>query len=328
MPTPPLGRLERVDLRAVWTSESGDFTPWLAHEDNLAVLGDTIGLDLELQAQEQRVGPFRADILCKDTLNDSYVLIENQLESTDHSHLGQLMTYAAGLDAATIVWIAESFTAEHRAAIDWLNRITEERFNFFALEIELWRIGDSPPAPKFNVVSQPNEWAKTVTESTRDSEAANLTETKLMQQEYWAGLREELLNRRSIVKPQKPRPQHWMNFAIGRTNTHMSAFCNTQDEYIGVNLNLTGPNSKSFFQQLADQKAEIEREMQVVLDWRELPGKQMSRIVLRRQSTDPNDRQAWPEQHEWLAEKLELFYRVFQSRVKGLTAEAQDEVPE
>ena len=157
-----LGRLEKIDdLRDVWKSEATDFTPWLAQ--NLALLGDAIGLDLELEGQELGVGPFRADILCKDTTSSAWVLIENQLERTDHTHLGQLMTYAAGLDAATIVWVAQRFTDEHRAALDWLNRITADGFHFFGLEVELWKIGESAIAPKFNVICKPNDWAKSVT---------------------------------------------------------------------------------------------------------------------------------------------------------------------
>ena len=157
MSTNSLGRLQRVQLREAWESESGDFTPWLAQSENLSLLGEAIGLNLELEAQEKGVGLFRADLFCKDTASDSWVLIENQLERTDHSHLGQLLTYAAGLSAVTIVWIAERFTEEHRAALDWLNEKTGEGINFFGLEVELWRIGNSPLAPKFNVVCKPNE---------------------------------------------------------------------------------------------------------------------------------------------------------------------------
>ena len=157
-----LGRLHKVDLREAWASESSGFTPWLAQEESLQLLGEAIGIELELESQEKNVGPFRADILCKDTATDNWVLIENQLEKTDHSHLGQLLTYAAGLNAVTIVWIAERFTEEHRAALDWLNEHTDETINCFGLEIELWRIGDSTIAPKFNIISQPNDWSRTV----------------------------------------------------------------------------------------------------------------------------------------------------------------------
>ena len=134
--TPTLGRLTPVDLREAWQGEASDFTPWLAQSDNIALLSEAIGIELEVEAQEQQVGPFRADILCRDTLSNHYVLIENQLDRTDHGHLGQLLTYAAGLDAVTIVWIASRFTDEHRAALDWLNSVTTGEINFFGLEIE------------------------------------------------------------------------------------------------------------------------------------------------------------------------------------------------
>src|SRR6476646_1010509 len=123
-PIHPLGRLARVELRQAWISEPGDFTPWLAQPENIVLLSEAIGIELEVESQERSVGPFRADILCRDTTDRHFVLIENQLERTDHTHLGQLLTYAAGLDAVSIVWIAARFTEEHRAALDWLNRAT------------------------------------------------------------------------------------------------------------------------------------------------------------------------------------------------------------
>ena len=142
MSGPTLGRLERVDLRTAWQHEATGFTPWLACEKNLEVLGETLGLDLELEAQEKEVGPFRADIICKDIETERWVLIENQLERTDHTHLGQLLTYAAGLGAVTVVWLAARFTDEHRAALDWLNAITTEDFRILRARdriVEDWR---------------------------------------------------------------------------------------------------------------------------------------------------------------------------------------------
>ncbi|NJK46713.1 MAG: DUF4268 domain-containing protein, partial [Pleurocapsa sp. SU_196_0] len=215
-----LGRLEKLDLRMFWKGEATSFTPWLAQ--NLDLLGDAIDLELELEAQERNVGPFRADILCKDTATDTWVLIENQLERTDHTHLGQLMTYAAGLDAVRIIWVAERFTDEHRAALDWLNRITEERFHFFGLEVELWRIGNSEPAPKFNVVCQPNDWAKSISRATEEP----LTTTKQLQLEYWQAFREYLKEHSKIIKPQAAQAQHWTNYAIGRHGFNLDARVN------------------------------------------------------------------------------------------------------
>lgn len=185
-----LGRLESVDPRQAWSSEAGHFTPWLALPENMALLGEAIGLELEVEAQEKNVGPFRADILCRNTVDGSWVLVENQLERTDHTHLGQLITYAAGLDAVTIVWVARAITEEHRAALDWLNRATNDKINFFGLEIELWRIGSSPLAPKFNVVSKPNDWTQTVLDAARGIEAGEVTPTKQLQLQFWTQLRE------------------------------------------------------------------------------------------------------------------------------------------
>jgi hypothetical protein len=189
-----LGQLSRVDLCDIWVSEATDFTPWLARPENLVFLGETLGIDLELEAQEKAVGPFRADILCKDIGTGVWVLVENQLERTDHSHLDQLLTYASGLQAVTIVWIAAGFTEEHRATLDWLNKITDESFRFFGLEVELWRIGDSPAAPKFNIISKPNDWSRSVAQAARAIDDAELSETRVTQRAYWTAFH-PVLNR-------------------------------------------------------------------------------------------------------------------------------------
>ena len=210
-----LGLLEKVEPREYWASEATDFTPWLAKEENLSQLGNTIGLDLELEATEKNVGPFRADILCKETTDAHWVLVENQLEKTNHTHLGQLLTYAAGLKAVTIVWIAKPFTEEHRAALDWLNNITDDTFNFFGLEIELWKIGDSKPAPRFNIVSKPNDWTKQVASAKSAIDTSELTESKELQLNFWQAFKEHCSEHSNSFNTQKPRPQHWMNIAMG-----------------------------------------------------------------------------------------------------------------
>lgn len=313
---PELGRMEKVDLRAAWESEAGAFTPWLAEEHNLALLADAIGVELELESTEKDVGPFRADILCKDTVDDTWVLIENQLERTDHIHLGQLLTYAAGLKAVTIVWIAARFTDEHRAALDWLNEITDERFNFFGLEVELWRIGDSPIAPKFNLACEPNEWTKPHRPS-----AANLTETRVQQQDYWKQLREFLLDRDGDVKPRKARPQNWATFAVGRSGFVLKASVHTQKKFVKVLLGCRGKHAEAHFNLLKQDRENIEKELGEELRWVELPKHQASRIELRLQDADPTDESDWPRQHKWLADKLEAFHEVFAERVKALDHE-------
>jgi len=217
MTTPILSRLERVDLRDIWLSEAADFTPWLARPENLTILGETLAIDLELEAQEKSVGPYRADILCKDIGTSSWVLVENQLERTDHAHLGQHLTYASGLEAVTIAWIAARFTEEHRSTLDWLNKITDESFRFFRLEVELWRIGDSSAAPKFNIVSKPNDWSRSVAKAARAIDETELSDTRIMQREYWATLNAVLeATDGPVAGNRKPQPQSWMAYSVGR----------------------------------------------------------------------------------------------------------------
>ena len=169
----PLGTLESVYIRDVWQGESLHFTPWLAQLENLERLGVALSMALQPVGTETPVGPFYADIVCTNLNDGSTVLIENQLERTDHKHLGQIFTYAAGLDAVTIIWISPQFTEEHRAAIDWLNRITLDNFSFFGVEIELWRIGNSPPAPKFNIVAKPNDWTRAMRRNRPDTDSGS-----------------------------------------------------------------------------------------------------------------------------------------------------------
>jgi len=152
----PLGKLERISLRKAWAHEAGEFTPWLAQADNLTLLAESLGLsELELVGIEHPVGDFKVDILCTD--DGGKVIIENQLEKTNHTHLGQILTYAAGVGARKVIWLAEAFRTEHVAALEFLNQHTTDELDFFAVEIELWRIGDSPMAPSFNHQAAPAE---------------------------------------------------------------------------------------------------------------------------------------------------------------------------
>ena len=317
----PLGRLERIELREVWANEAGDFTPWLALEENIALLSDVIGLDLEVEAQEKEVGPFRADILCRDTANDTWVLIENQLERTDHTHLGQLLTYASGLNAVTVVWIAGRFTDEHRAVLDWLNEVTDTSINAFGLEIELWRIGGSHVAPKFNIVSKPNDWTRIV--SRRSTVDTGLTETKQAQLEYWTRFHEVLAEQNAKVRGTRPAGQHWNNFSVGRSDFRLTTFVDTRDKRIGLQLTCKGEQAKPHFYLLREQRLEIEAKLGE-LEWDEMPERKSSNIVLQQRGVDPLARVNWSEQHAWLAERLEAFHAVFRPVAKALDAEEWD----
>jgi hypothetical protein len=314
-----LGRLERVELRDIWLSEASDFTPWLAREENLGILGETLGIDLELEAQERPVGPFRADILCKDIGTDRWVLIENQLERTNHNHLGQLLTYASGLEAVTIVWIAARFTEEHRSTLDWLNRITDESFRFFGLEVELWCIGDSPPAPKFNIVSKPNDWSQSVAQAARAIDEAELSETRLMQRAYWAAFDQVLAESGGpVAGGKKPQPQSWMAYPIGRTSATLNATMIRPKRQVRAELYLSGGKAKAFYHLLAEQKAQIEHDLGFALHWEELPDGKDSRVSIWLDNADPENEPDWKRQHEWLAKRLNEMHRVLAPRVRAL----------
>lgn len=303
-----LGRIESVDLRSVWLSESRDFTPWLAQDDNLAELGKTLGIELELEAQEKEVGSFSADLLCKNTADDSWVVIENQIEKTDHKHLGQLLTYAAGLKAVTIVWVSAKFCDEHRATLDWLNQITGDSISFFGIEVELWRIGDSPAAPRFTIVSQPNDWEDNVRGVAAASEKSRPSE--ILRLKYWTALREYLLENKSKLRPQKPGTNHWYSFGIGTSLAHLNALLIAKEDKVGVELCIVASNANAIFADLIEKQGEIESIIGAKLEWKELADKKMSRIQLYRQ-VDPTNENDWPQQFDWLKLTMERFDEAF-----------------
>ena len=309
-----LGRLEKVNLRKFWIREDTDFTPWLAKEENIVLLGETIGIELEVLEQEANIGPFRADILCKDLTDNSLVLIENQLEKTDHTHLGQLLTYAAGRDAVTLIWVVEKITEEHRAALDWLNRITNEKIHFFGLEIELWRIGDSNPAPKFNLSVKPNEWFKKIKEAT-DASFSHLSVGQQLQVDYWASFGKFLTKHNISFKTPKPYPSNWMGYGIGRAGASLIIVFKKTECIVRVETD--GNAHPGWFHLLLQQREEIESELGYNLIWEDRPDNKFSFISIT-SNFDSEDRDRWPKIHVWMSQKMEEFRKVFGPRVKAL----------
>ena len=311
-----LSKITKVDLRSCWQNEASDFTPWLASEENISLLADALGMnELEVKAQEEHVGPFRADILCVDPGTDKYVLIENQLEKTDHNHLGQILTYAAGLDAVTIIWIAEHFTEEHRAAIDWLNRITDKEFNFFGVEIELIKIGDSPAAPMFNVIAKPNGWSKDVRSSSQKSNEGH-SDLENYRYEFWTAFCEYMRNHPSkLFKTQSPTYNHWTNIAIGRRGVHISLLLNTVEKKITIQLYMKDDIDKKFFDELYKYKEEAEIAIGKPLDWRRLDDKKASSIDLYKYCDLSESHE---ELFEWYKEYTEKFILFFKPIIKKI----------
>jgi len=306
-----LGRLERVELRTVWIREDTDFTRWLAQPENLEVLGETLGIDLELEAQEKDVGPFRADILCKNTAEeDSWVVIENQIGKTDHKHLGQLLTYASGLKANTVVWIASEFCDEHRAALNWLNQMANKSVRFFGLQIELWKIGESAPAPRFNIACQPNDWENIVQRTAESLVGSEGSALQSMRLKYWTEFRSYLRDSKSKLRPQKASTNYWFNFGIGNSRAHIGALLINRDKKIGVVLYIPDDIDKRIIKDLLLKKSDIESKMGLALEWSDSSDTKASRVDLScpvRSFDETN----WPEQFSWLKSNLERFDDVF-----------------
>jgi hypothetical protein len=314
-PAKPLSKLERVPLREAWKHEAGDFTPWLAEAANLDALAQALGLsELEAVATEHWVGDFKLDILCTD--GDQQVVIENQLAETDHKHLGQILAYAAGVGARKVIWVAESFRPEHVAALQFLNENTTDDLSFFGVQIELWRIGDSPLAPKFEVVVKPNDWAKAGREQARA--AASASPTKQLQLKFWTALIERLARDAPQIRPQKPRPQHWLNNSIGRSGFGLNITANTRDERLGVELWMPGPQAKQHFAHLSSQKQAIESALGFPLDWQELPDAKACRIAAWYPGASIEDESRWDEYLGWLTQRLVRMDQVLRPVVKGL----------
>lgn len=271
-----LGRLEEVDVRVAWSHEAHEFTPWLLEEqDHLA---EVLGIDLELEAAEHRVGDFALDLIGRDLTHDAVLIVENQLEATDHSHLGQILTYASGTDASTIVWLARTFRPEHRQALDWLNEQTHPDVRFFGIEIRVVKIGDSPPAPLFSLVAEPNDWQKQVRAATR---ATGGTRGALYEA-FWT----KYLDRVRLVHPEwtrarRPSNQNWMDFVSPIKGTRINpSFANGQrlrhELYIDTG---DGARNLDMYEAFLGQRDQFEAAYGRPLNFEALPDARASRIA-------------------------------------------------
>lgn len=315
-----LGKIQKVKLREAWPNEASDLTPWLAEHPEL--LSETLGIgDLEVQETEKSVGDYRADLVLESVAGT--VVVENQLDHTDHDHLGKLLTYGAGERARTVVWIARRFRDEHRAALDWLNDISDDT-DFFGVELELWQIDGSRPAPRLNVVAMPNDWSR---EATRKRRADERSPTKETQLRYWTAFREVLLSAEGPAKPQKARPESYLIIAIGRAGFHLAGGTNSRESWIRGELYFNHGDLKkrppyldanAYFDALEQDREAIERELGFPLEWEGLSNKGACRVAVYKRDCDPTDESAWSAQHEWLADRLNRLHQVLAPRLRAL----------
>jgi hypothetical protein len=314
-----LGSLEPVDLRSIWPDEARYFTPWLAKEENLRRLSDALNLELELDRVEVAVGPYSADVVAVDAFSNSKVVIENQLEKTNHDHLGKVLTYASGLEASVLIWIAKKFTEEHRQTFDYLNECTSGRLRLYGVEIEVVRIGNSVPAPLFKIVSSPNDYV-----AATHNASVGISETKSLYLELWTAFRDYCRARGESFSLQTPPARHWYTVSIGRSRFSVGLTVSTMHKRLGCELYLRGNTAKQAFRLLKEGQNDIERELGS-LEWLELPEGQDCRIVDYLQDFDPRNRQDWDRGFGWLKKRAEEFRSVFSIRVKQLALEEDNE---
>lgn len=305
-----LGKIQVVSLRSIWKNEAQEFTPWLA--DNIDELGEALGIELEYEDCEVSVGPYSADILAKDAGTGKYVVIENQLEKTNHDHLGKCITYSAVLDASAVIWIASDFTEEHKKALDWLNDHTSEEIAFYGVKLELIKINDSPPAVQFNILCTPNE---VVRQATKSKESGELSNTKKLQLEFWNHFREALLKTGKIRSLQTPRPQYWFDIALGKSGIHLSNIFSTNQKRIGVRVYIQGKETESWFPYFEEKKTEIEQEIGEKLEWNPNPNNKDKIIAISR-DFDFENKESWDDGIKWLVIKALIFKQVFGTLIK------------
>ena len=317
MTEPKLGRLAPVDIETVWDNEPAGFTPWLAAPENLHILGEALGLRLELEAREEAVGAFRADIVCREAGSGATVLIENQLGRSDHVHLGQIIAYAAGLEAAAVVWLARQFTDEHRAALGWLNRVTAANVRFFGLQIEAWKIDDSRAAPKFALVSAPASGA--APPAVAEIAAGRAARSSQEHKSYWRAFLQHLDSAAGpLGGSRRPSDTARMTFHLGRHGFHIVVATTGQKRHARVQLQIAGAEAKKRFAPLERQRAEIEDELGYALEWERRPAARGCRVSCYLRDTDPEDVADWPRQHAWLVTRANDMHRAFARRIRAL----------
>lgn len=268
-----IGKLKEVDIRNLWKHEQYDFSEWLSQEENINILNDILGLTLVDVSKEAYVGSYRCDLFAVDESTGTKVIIENQLEPSNHDHLGKIITYASGLDAEVIVWIVKTAKEEHRSAIEWLNNNTNSRINFFLIELKAYTIEDSIPAPFFNVIEKPNDFIKN---TKINNSSDNLNKSQSERLEFWNRFNEILIDKGKPFNVRKATTDHWYDVAIGTSSAHVTITLVNKESKIGVELYIS--NDKELFDKLFEKKNLIESELGFKLDWQRLDNSKASRI--------------------------------------------------
>jgi hypothetical protein len=312
---PEFGSLESQEVRSYWEHEADDFTPWLAAEirtESASKLEEALELDLAVLEEEKSVGRYNVDIFAEVVDDNRKVIIENQLESSDHDHLGKSIAYASGVDADIIVWIAPRFYDEHRDAMQWLNENSREGIDLFAIRLEVWRIGDSEPAVRLNPIAEPSEWKE---KAQRSQDELNDTET--LREEYWTAFRDRIEDENSVLSARKPFPDYYYNNPIGKAGVELQFTIKATENELGVALVIR--DDAELYQHLAEDRETINDQLGQEVTWEEpeetRAGKARSKITVTKHA-GVQEEAHWDEYTEWMLETGEQFHDVFYDRLQ------------
>ena len=271
-----LSRLEPMNPREIWEDEARNFTPWLF--ENASYLSEVLGIDVEFETKEHPVGAFSLDLFGRDLTNDCVLVVENQLAETDHKHLGQLLTYAAGTDAETIVWVSPKFRDEHRQALEFLNNKSGELTRFFGIEVSVVRIGDSDPAPMFTLVAKPSEWRAKLAASQNIGE---ISEKRELYRTFWTRYLETVhQSNPGLTNVRSPSTRNWTNINYLRRGINITlAFVNKQQLACEIYIDVgNSDRNVQILNALKSHQQVIEKAIGESLEWDEIPLKRACRI--------------------------------------------------
>lgn len=306
-----LGTLKEIDVRELWKHEQYDFSNWLAKEENIKMIDDEIGLTLINVNKEVFVGSYRCDLVAEDETTGDKVVIENQLEATNHDHLGKIITYAAGLDAKTIIWIVKEAREEHIAAIEWLNNNTFKKIGFFLMELHAYTIDDSRPAPMFKIIEKPNDFVKNSKSNLKDRD---LNKSRAERLYFWTEMNKVVIEKGRPFNIRKATTDHWYDVALGTSEAHISITLVSKNNYIAIEVYIN--NNKDLYDSLYQMKDEIEEKLGLSLEWLRLDNKKASRILTYIDGLDFNNHDNYPQLIDETIEKVIKMRRVFAPYVK------------
>jgi len=305
-------KINKVPLREIWNKEDKDFTKWL--EENIDYLNEVIGFDITVLSREEKVGPFKVDLYGEDNFGNK-VIIENQLEKTDHAHLGQIITYLVNLEANTAIWITKEPTEEHIKVIDWLNEITPDDMSFYLIKLEAIKIGDhSAAAPLFTVIKRPTTEKKQI-----GSERKEYAQRHVFREKFWNQFLLEVNKKNSLFKNISPSTDSWIGIGVGKGGINLNLVVSKKYARPEIYINRGDKETnKEIFDYFYKLKAKIEKDFGNKLVWEKMEDNVTSRIKYQLDDVNIFDEEDWPKMIEFLIDSSARMYKAFKEPIKKL----------